>query len=150
MAADIETALLRHIDAHNGCDDSGDFAASLGFDHLAVVGTIKSLQSSEMIASKEIDHFKWCLTEEAAAYVAQGSPEAQVFNSIPAEGLPMAELKAKFPGEVGDVGLKQAMQAKWVATDKSSGELKVVRKAVEDLSAGQRAQVCPGAREVGN
>ncbi|KAL6747927.1 tRNA synthetases class II core domain (F)-domain-containing protein [Haematococcus lacustris] len=149
MAADIETALLRHIDAHNGCDDSGEFAASLGFDHLAVVGTIKSLQSSEMIASKEIDHFKWCLTEEAAAYVAQGSPEAQVFNSIPAEGLPMAELKAKFPGEVGDVGLKQAMQAKWVATDKSSGELKVVRKveAIEDRTQ-QLLQAVAAGKEV--
>ncbi|KAJ9505578.1 hypothetical protein QJQ45_024303 [Haematococcus lacustris] len=145
MAADIETALLRHIDAHNGCDDSGEFAASLGFDHLAVVGTIKSLQSSEMIASKEIDHFKWCLTEEAAAYVAQGSPEAQVFNSIPAEGLPMAELKAKFPGEVGDVGLKQAMQAKWVATDKSSGELKVVRK-VQSMSSACRSERHAGSR----
>ncbi len=32
------------------------------------------------------------------------------------------------PGEVGDVGFKQAMQQKWLATDKSGGEPKIVRK----------------------
>jgi hypothetical protein len=36
--------------------------------------------------------------------------------------------QVKVPGEVGDVGLKQAMQAKWLATDKSTGEVRVVRK----------------------
>lgn len=32
------------------------------------------------------------------------------------------------PGEVGDVGFKQAMQHKWVALDKSGGQPLVVRK----------------------
>lgn len=30
--------------------------------------------------------------------------------------------------EVGDVGFKQAMQQKWLSTDKSGGEPKIVRK----------------------
>ncbi len=34
----------------------------------------------------------------------------------------------KLPGEVGDIGFKQAMQQKWLAMDKSGGEPKIVRK----------------------
>lgn len=35
----------------------------------------------------------------------------------------------KLLGAAGDVGFKQAMQLKWVAIDKGSGEPRVVRKA---------------------
>jgi hypothetical protein len=44
---------------------------------------------------QDIDHFRWVLTEEAQGYLQNGSPEAQVFNAIPAEGLPMAQLKVQ-------------------------------------------------------
>lgn len=37
-------------------------------------------------------------------------------------------MQVKLPGEVGDIGFKQAMQQKWLATDKSSGEPRIVRK----------------------
>ena len=33
------------------------------------------------------------LTPEAKGYLGVGSPEAQVFNAVPPEGIPMAELK---------------------------------------------------------
>ncbi len=42
---------------------------------------------------QDIDHFRWALTEEAQSYADLGSPEAQVFNIVPPEGLPMAQLK---------------------------------------------------------
>jgi hypothetical protein len=41
------------------------------------------------------DHFKWVLTDEAAGYLNNGSPEAQVFNTVPPEGLPMAQFKVR-------------------------------------------------------
>ena len=33
------------------------------------------------------------MTDEAQSYADLGSPEAQVFNIVPPEGLPMAQLK---------------------------------------------------------
>ncbi len=48
---DIEVTLLRTLNEKGEIADSGEFAASIKADHLAVVGTIKSLQSAEMIVS---------------------------------------------------------------------------------------------------
>ncbi len=42
--------------------------------------------------------------------------------------IPPASFQTKVPGEAGDVGFKQAMQAKWLALDKGGGEPRVVRK----------------------
>jgi len=99
-----------------------------------------------MIISQDKDHFKWVLTEEAEGYLNNGSPEAQVFNIVPPEGLPMAELKVKLPGELGDIGFKQAMQQKWLATDKSSGEPRIVRKveSIEDKTQAVLRAVAAG------
>jgi phenylalanyl-tRNA synthetase alpha chain len=48
--------------------------------------------------------------------------------------------------EVADVGFKQAMQAKWVALDKSGGEPRVVRKVdvITDTTRQQLAAVAAG------
>ncbi len=43
------------------------------------------------------------------------------------------------PGETGDVGFKQAMQHKWLATDKSSGEPMIMRKVRLSTRAPARA-----------
>mmetsp|Transcript_40269 Transcript_40269/g.89432 ORF Transcript_40269/g.89432 Transcript_40269/m.89432 type:complete len:496 (+) Transcript_40269:146-1633(+) len=132
--ADVEAKVLQTINENNEISDSGDFAAKHGIDHNVVVGTIKSLASSELITVQDIDHFKYSLTDEAVGYLSLGSPEAQVFNLVPAEGLPLAALKSKLSADVADVGFKQAMQQKWLATDKSGGEPKIVRKvdSIED------------------
>ncbi len=42
---------------------------------------------------QDIDHFRYALTEEASSYLSAGSPEAQVFNIVPADGLPLPQLK---------------------------------------------------------
>lgn len=52
MADAIESRLLQELDAQGTVADSGDFAASLGVDHLAVVGVVKSLGSAEMIVAE--------------------------------------------------------------------------------------------------
>ena len=44
--------------------------------------------------SQVVTHTKLVVTEEGKGYLAQGSPEAQVFNALPAGGaVPLAELK---------------------------------------------------------
>lgn len=43
---------------------------------------------------QDIDHFRYVLTEEAEGYVTAGSPEAQAFNAVPAQGgITLAALK---------------------------------------------------------
>lgn len=60
-----------------------------------------ALSSSAAPSPQEIDHFRYVLTEEAQSYLSTGSPEAQVFNAVPAGGLPMAELKVRSPQRAG-------------------------------------------------
>lgn len=46
-------------------------------------------------ACQDIDHFRWVLTDEAKGYLESGTPEAQVFNAVPPEGIAMAALKVR-------------------------------------------------------
>ncbi|KIY98410.1 phenylalanyl-tRNA synthetase alphachain [Monoraphidium neglectum] len=126
--ADIEGPLLQQLDRDGAIADSGDFAAANGWEHNAVVGVIKSLEAAEMVVTQDISHSKHVVRPDAEAYATAGSPEAQVFAAVPPEGVTLAALKAALPGDVADLGFRQAMQQKWVATDKSSGEPRVVRK----------------------
>ncbi|GLC42042.1 hypothetical protein PLESTB_001061900 [Pleodorina starrii] len=146
--ADLESSLLQALNAQEVIADSGELAKSLGVEHIVLVGTIRSLQASEMIVAEDIDHFRYVLTEEAQGYLTAGSPEAQVFAAVPAgEGISLSELKAKVPGEAGDVGFKQAMQQRWLALDKSgAGEPRVVRKveSIEDRTQQLLADVAAG------
>lgn len=47
--ADIEKHLLQVLDRNGVIEDSESFASTSGYDHKAVVSSIKSLQSYEMI-----------------------------------------------------------------------------------------------------
>ncbi len=47
--ADIEKHLLQVLDRDGVIEDSESFASTSGYDHKAVVSSIKSLQSYEMI-----------------------------------------------------------------------------------------------------
>lgn len=42
---------------------------------------------------QDVDHFRYEVTEEAKVYLKDGSPEAQLYNAIPSEGIAMAQLK---------------------------------------------------------
>ncbi|MEW5309124.1 MAG: hypothetical protein WDW38_001033 [Sanguina aurantia] len=141
---DIEVSILHAL---NDADisDTGVFAASLGVDHLALVGFMKSLQAAEMITVTDIDHFRYVLTEEAEGYVATGSPEAQAFNAVPADGgITLAALKASLPGELGDLGFKQAMQQKWLALEKTPPTPAAIAAAAAATAAAAAAAQAAG------
>ncbi len=53
------------------------------------------LTAAPCIAAQDIKHSRLVLTDEAKSYVAAGSPEAQLFRAIDAEGTSMAELKVR-------------------------------------------------------
>lgn len=44
---------------------------------------------------QDVNHSRYVLTDEAAGYLGVGSPEAQAFNSIPADGTTLAALKVR-------------------------------------------------------
>mgnify|MGYP001807217653 CR=1 FL=1 len=45
--------------------------------------------------AQDIDHFRYALTEESQTYLTAGSPEAQVFAAVGADGISLAELKVR-------------------------------------------------------
>jgi hypothetical protein len=44
-------------------------------------------------ALQDIDHSKYVLTDESVEYLEKGSPEAQVYGAVPAEGITLPQLK---------------------------------------------------------
>lgn len=48
----METAILQTLDRDGAIADTGDWASSSGYDHNAVVGSVRSLHSHEMITSE--------------------------------------------------------------------------------------------------
>ena len=141
--AALEKALLLAVS--HGDVESDAFASANGADHKKVVGLIKSLESSELVASTAKDHSALKLSPEAEAYLTAGSPEAQAFAAVPSgAGIPLADFK-KLDKTISDIGFKQAMQQKWLAMEKGETPM-VVRKAdsVEDIAKGFLAAVNAG------
>ncbi|CAB1341966.1 unnamed protein product [Coregonus sp. 'balchen'] len=111
----VET-LLRRVEKVDGGLDSQDVATSLGVDHQAIVGAVKSLQAlGDVISAEQRSSKHWELTGEGCEIAEQGSHEARVVSSIPEEGMPQSQLmKLAF----GKVGFSKAMSNKWIRLDK--------------------------------
>ena len=80
--------------------NSQEFASKHGFDHLAVVGVLKSLNGDSFVEVSDLscmlkcleltsaaqmvaeDHEGWRLTDEGDEYASKGSPEAIVYNLV--------------------------------------------------------------------
>lgn len=44
---------------------------------------------------QDISHSRFVLTSEAEVYLTAGSPEVQLFNAVPADGVTLAQLKVR-------------------------------------------------------
>lgn len=137
----LESIVLKAIDADGSIEDSGEFAQRCNIeDHNEVVGVLKSLESYDFIVLKERSNTAYILTEEGRSYLEAGAmPEAKVFAAVLARAsnpMGIGDLKKELGAGVADVGFKQAMQQKWVAIDKSSGQPLVVPKveSIEDVA----------------
>uniref|UniRef100_A0A8C5CZR3 phenylalanine--tRNA ligase n=2 Tax=Gadus morhua TaxID=8049 RepID=A0A8C5CZR3_GADMO len=144
----VDTLLRRVEEAEDGVD-SLQVAGSLGLDHQAVVGAVKSLIALGEVISADLRSSKhWELTEEGKEIAEQGSHEARVFGSIPDEGLAQSELmKLSF----GKVGFSKAMSNKWIKVDKThEGGARVFRavEAVVDQVREKLLQVQGGAEKL--
>ena len=117
---DLEGLVLRSLSADGVINDTMDFAAAHGVDHQDLVGTIKSLLVDAYVVDEQISKTLWALTGEGEQVVANGSPEYQVYNAVPADadGISMTQLQVAI-GEIVKIGLGPCMKNKWL---KKQGE----------------------------
>lgn len=91
--------------------DSYEFAQHKNRHHAnEVVPSIKSLEAGNKVATTPITVKTWGLTDEAESYLLKGSPEAQIWTAVPAEGVDQKVLIDKVPN--GQIGFSQAMKNK--------------------------------------
>uniref|UniRef100_A0A8C4QDS6 Phenylalanine--tRNA ligase alpha subunit n=1 Tax=Eptatretus burgeri TaxID=7764 RepID=A0A8C4QDS6_EPTBU len=127
----LELVLQRLAEASTGLD-SCDLADTLGHDHQAVVGAIKSLQSlGEVIWAEQRSTKRWELTKEGREVVREGSHEARVFDAIPPGGILQKDLM-KLPS--GKVGFSKAMSNKWIVMDKTAENGPRIFRIVDEIA----------------
>ncbi|KAK9822548.1 hypothetical protein WJX74_003786 [Apatococcus lobatus] len=147
MADELEANLLSSLLDSDCIPDSSEFASSQRIDHGRVVGLIKSLQSDGLIIAEGSELASFELTEEGASYQQAGSPEAQVWNSIPEEGV--AVTHAVLASPLGKIGQSKGLQKKWLFMDKSSTGTLVKRKvdSITDTVQEQLSKVLQGQHQ---
>ncbi|XP_074836296.1 phenylalanine--tRNA ligase alpha subunit isoform X1 [Carettochelys insculpta] len=143
VAADgpaLAELLLQRLEwAGGGGLCSLEVAAALGLEHQQLVGAVKSLQAlGQVIEAEQRSSTRWELTPEGKEIIQEGSHEARVFDSIPAEGLPQSELM-KLP--CGKVGFSKAMSNKWVRLEKNAEGGPRVFRAVESVQDSVREKL---------
>lgn len=119
----VETQLLQAIAADGAVADSYEYAQARGVPHDVVVGVLKSLLTEFFVADEEISTSFYVLKDEAKGFLVNGSPEVQVFNAIPVDGVDRKALEAEVGAAVLKVGQGACMKNKWVRMDKASGKL---------------------------
>ncbi|KAL5981179.1 hypothetical protein ACLOJK_029100 [Asimina triloba] len=134
-ATAAEDAILGILESSEEIPDSGKFATTVGIDHNEIVNIIKSLHGFELVDAQDIKREWWVLTDEGKSYTLAGSPEVQLFNAIPPEGISREELQKKLDPMVFKIGCSQAMKNKWVETGKllMSRKVQHVEDRVKDL-----------------
>ncbi|KAK9811942.1 hypothetical protein WJX73_001453 [Symbiochloris irregularis] len=146
-ATDVESQVLEALNAHGEIADTEAFSrsASPALDHQSVVGTLRSLEAAGMVSTEGTERTRLGLSSEAQDYLSNGSPESQLYNSVPEGGICMADLKAQL-GSIADIGFRQAMQQKWIVIEKTETGQLVKRKVseVQDKVAQQLQDVADG------
>eukprot|EP00397_Hematodinium_sp_SG-2012_P017533 GEMP01017934.1.p1 GENE.GEMP01017934.1~~GEMP01017934.1.p1 ORF type:complete len:504 (+),score=100.36 GEMP01017934.1:67-1578(+) len=111
--------VLQFIADNGSIEDTLTLANDKDWDHNKVVGCVKSLASSQVVAATQIDREVLRLSDEGRQYVENGTPEAQVYRKVKENsGIAYPDLEAAL-GPLAKVGFGAAMKAKWISMDKS-------------------------------
>lgn len=130
MAKQLTDKILEYLDSHDETN-SLNLADEFQEDHQKIIGAIKSLETIDnLITVKPISKKKWELTAEGQHITEHGSHEAVVYNAVPNNGIPQAELMKSVP--YAKVGFSKAMVAGWIELDKTGG-IPIVRKKVPSI-----------------
>ena len=113
--------LLLSIVDSKGSVDTNTLAKEVGKDHQHLVGAVKSLQSlGDVVNVKQKQLENWVLTEEGQSIAENGSHEANLFNSVPDEGMLQADVQKLPMGKNAKIGFSNAMSQGWIKIDKQA------------------------------
>eukprot|EP00250_Pteridium_aquilinum_P018121 c23955_g1_i1 orf=1059-2546(-) len=127
-----EDSVLGYLQTHDEISNSEEFAASQGVDHNELLNVIKSLHGFSLVEAKDIKKETWVLTDEGKTYASSASPEVQVFEAVPPEGIRVAELEARMDKHVFSLGKNIAMKNKWLTLSKE-GNVPLLKRAVAQV-----------------
>jgi len=133
MAQATREALKQLINERGGIQDSVALAADKGWDHDKLVGVIKSLEADLQVTTKVTKRDGWKLSAEGTQYVEKGSPEAQVFTLLQANGAMTNESIAKALGDdTAKTGVGAAMKNRWISVDKATKQVATACDQIDD------------------
>uniref|UniRef100_A0AAV1U4Q3 phenylalanine--tRNA ligase n=1 Tax=Peronospora matthiolae TaxID=2874970 RepID=A0AAV1U4Q3_9STRA len=131
-----EALLLQTLHAQDTIADTYDFALANDLSHELVVGVMKSLLVDAFVVDVARATSFYVLKPEAALFLANGSPEIQVYHAIPEEGINRTALETAVGAATFKVGQAVCMKNKWIRLDKSSGKLyRHVPEVQDEVSA---------------
>jgi len=119
-AAPTKEDVVQILQADNEIADSVQLADARGWDHLKLVGVLKSLEADGRTTSKATKREGWKLTTEGEEYSKNGSPEVQVFNFIKSKGTVTKDALDAALADIGKIGVGVAIKNQWVNLDKAT------------------------------
>lgn len=129
MAACTDQDIISVLLERDEIPDSTQLCQEKRWNHLSFVGSMKSLLSLEYIEASSSESVQWVLTQEGEETANNGSVEFKVYQSIPAEGISMADLKKLVGEKDANLGFGKAKGNKWITLEKG-----VVKKVKEDVA----------------
>lgn len=145
---ELETLLLNFLDdagSNVNIADSQEWLNTQGKSdqHDKLIPVLSSLVAFGLITAKAIEHSRTGLSVEGENYRVNGSPEGQLYGSIPVEGsIAQKDIEAKLGKGLMQLGLAKCMSNKWIEFegDKKLGLLKrKVAGAVDDAQVALQA-----------
>ncbi|KAH8046778.1 hypothetical protein JL721_12303 [Aureococcus anophagefferens] len=143
-ALDVETKVLAALGS-SATLDSYALSATLGVDHQALLGVVKSLWADGYVTMDQASTSWLCATNEGAGIAKDGSPEYRVYAAVAAAGgsLPLASLEAAVGKDAAKIGLGAAMREKWLSKGKGADGAPVLAVAKAGVADATRAALEP-------
>lgn len=121
------------IDKQTELASSKDVADEFSWDHEKLIGILKSLEADEQVTNDGTKTEGWKLTGSGDAALAQGSPEAQVFEFVKGNGpCTNVDVEKALGKDVAKVGFGTAMKLDWVQVDKATKSASCKATSVTD------------------
>ncbi|KAH8063555.1 hypothetical protein JL722_2735 [Aureococcus anophagefferens] len=143
-ALDVETKVLAALGS-SATLDSYALSATLGVDHQALLGVVKSLWADGYVTMDQASTSWLCATNEGAGIAKDGSPEYRVYAAVDAAGgsLPLSSLEAAVGKDAAKIGLGAAMREKWLSKGKGADGAPVLAVAKAGVADATRAALEP-------
>uniref|UniRef100_A0A914Z260 phenylalanine--tRNA ligase n=1 Tax=Panagrolaimus superbus TaxID=310955 RepID=A0A914Z260_9BILA len=144
-ATDVPQILLNWLNEHDTCD-SVAVAENLKIPHQKIIGGIKSILSHDgVINTEDYSVSEYVLSDEGELMAKEGSHEYNLYQTIGADGKLLKDIKLANV----KVAQSKALEAKWIAIEKTENGPKLVRKVdkVEDIVSADLKKIAAGKAE---